>query len=195
MASITGHARLTTYSLPVADVKVKLVPFHLTYDGLDIPPHAASRFTGNCLVRANFPDSKLAMKVYYILPHTHALATRFFTDVLGGPDDGAALLEVEGFSSDAHGRAFDPPIDMSKSNGFSFGCQYFNPRSENVKWGFGTQEMCEMLGFADSSTGFESTVGTAVPAGMDGDVQLFTGPCTTLAFPWDHMKPGGPGPM
>jgi hypothetical protein len=195
MESITGHARLTMFTLPVADVKVKLVPFHLTYDGLDIPPHATSRFTGDCFVRANFPDSKLAMKIYYILPHTHALATKFFTKVLGGPDDGTSLLEVEGFSSDAHGRSFDPPIDMAKANGISFGCQYFNPRSQDVKWGFGDQEMCELLGFADSSTGFESTVATAVPAGMDGDVQLFTGDCSTLAFPWDNMKPGGPGPM
>ncbi|MFT3768962.1 MAG: hypothetical protein QM820_26275 [Minicystis sp.] len=194
-APVTGHAKLSLYSLPLADVKVKLVPFHLTYDALDIPPHSASRFTGNCAVADQFPGGKLDLNVYYILPHSHALATRFFVDVLGGPDDKKNLLEVKGFTSEAHGRAFDPPLDMSKAQGFSFGCEYFNPRSESVGWGFGDQEMCELLGFADGTRAFESHVGAADPDGTEGTTQLFTGPCATLAFPWDQQKPGGPGPM
>ena len=32
-------------------------------------------------------------------------------------------------------------------------------------------------------------------AGTEGGVQLSTGDCSTFAIPWDHMKPGGPGPM
>jgi hypothetical protein len=195
MAAITGHARLSVYSLPVADVTVKLAPFHLTYDGLDIPPHASSRFTGNCAVGDSFPNKKLAMKVYYILPHTHAMANRFFVDVLGGPDDRKNLIEVKGFTSESHGLAFDPPVDMAAARGFSFGCEYFNPRSVAVKWGFGDQEMCELLGFADTATAFESHVATADPAGTDGQTELFTGDCSTAAFPWDNLQPGGPGPM
>ncbi|APR80107.1 Hypothetical protein A7982_05454 [Minicystis rosea] len=194
--AVTGHIELSLYSLPIADVKVKLVPFHLTYDGLNIPPHASSRFTGNCAIASQFPGGKLDLSVYYILPHTHAMATRFFVDVLGGPDDKKNLIEVKGFTSEAHGRAFDPPLDMSKADGFSFGCEYINQRSEAVGWGFGDQEMCELLGFADATRAFESSVDAADPAGTDENgMQLFSGPCSTFAFPWDHTKPGGPGPM
>jgi hypothetical protein len=193
-STITGKVSLTLYSLPKADVKVKLVPFHLSYDGLDIPPHATSRFTGNCSLADKFPNGKLDMRVYYILPHTHSLATRFFVDVLGGPDDKKSLIEVDGFTKEAHGRAYDPPVDLSPATGLSFGCQYFNPRADAVKWGVGDQEMCELLGFAESTTAFESRVPDATTDGTDGDVQLFTGSCGTIAFAWDFNKPGGPGP-
>ena len=54
--------------------------------------------------------------------------------------------------------------------------------------------MCEMLGFADEPLAYESTVATAVSAGTDGSTQLFTGPCNTIAFPWDFTKAGGPPP-
>jgi hypothetical protein len=193
-APITGKLSLKIYSLAPADVKVKLVPFHLTYDGLDIPPHATSRFTGDCSLADKFPSGKLDMKVYYILPHTHSLATRFLVDVIGGPDDKKRLFEVEGLTKEANGRAYDPPVDLSAADGLSFACQYVNPRADAVKWGFGDQEMCEMLGFADSTTAFESRVPDANAAGTDGDVQLFTGTCGTIAFAWDFNKPGGPGP-
>jgi hypothetical protein len=194
-SDVTGSVKLSMYALPVDEVKIKLVPFHLTYDGLNIPPHATSRFTGNCAVGDEFPAKLLAMKVHYILPHTHAMASGFFVDVLGGPDDGKRLIELKGFTSEAHGLAFDPPIDMAEAKGFSFGCEYVNTRAEAVGWGFGDQEMCELLGFAESQRAFESRVDTADPAGSEGEVQLFTGDCGTIAYPWDHKKPGGPGPM
>jgi hypothetical protein len=193
--SVTGHVRLSLYTLPLADVGVKLVPFHLTYEGLNIPPHASSRFTGSCAVSEQFPGSTLAMKVYYVLPHTHSMATRFFLDVLGGPRDGENMIEVKGFTSEAHGRAYDPPIEMQGANGYRFGCEYENLRDEYVIWGFGDKEMCELLGFADSAYAFESSIDTADADGTDGSLQLFTGPCFTIAFPWNHDKAGGPGPQ
>jgi hypothetical protein len=134
------------------------------------------------------------MKVYYILPHTHALASRFFVNVMGGPEDNGSLIDVIGFNGEARGRAYDPPVDLTGAEGLTFGCEFNNPRDVSVGWGFGDQEMCELLGFADSGVGFESSVGAADPAGTDGDISLFTGPCSTLAFAWDHDKPGGPPP-
>lgn len=190
---VTGHVRLGVYTLAVEEVTVKLVPFHLTYQGLAIPPHATSRFTGECKVAAQYPDG-FDLKVYYTLPHTHSLATRFFLDILGGDHEGQSLLDVRGFNTDAHGRAFDPPIDMSDALGFRFGCEYNNPRADEVGWGFGDQEMCEVLGFADTSMAFDSSVEEAQPDGEEGAVQRFTGACNTLAFPWDFNKPGGPPP-
>lgn len=197
-APITGTVTLTLYTLPRAEVRVKLVPFHLTYEELAIPPHATSRFTGDCALEDRFQaaaQTPFAMDIYYILPHYHALGTRFFLDVKGGPEDGRKLFNVSGFDSEPHGRAYDPPLAVQGAEGLRFGCEFENPRSETVEWGFGDKEMCEMLGFADSEVVFESSVGEVIPAGQEGETQLFTGGCSTLAFKWDHDKPGGPGPV
>jgi len=180
--AIAGHAEMTIYSLEPADVRVRLQPFHMTYDGLDIPPQSTSRFTGDCDLSDAFGAS-LDMTLYYALPHTHALGTRFFFQVLGGPDDGKSLLDVDGFNSEARGRLYDPPLDLAGGTGLRFGCEFENPRDVSVGWGFGDQEMCEMLGFAEMDLVFESRVDEAVADGTDRGTQLFTGSCSTLAIP------------
>ncbi len=196
-SDVTGHARLTLYTLPVGDVKVKLAPFHVTYETLDIPPRATSRFYSDCELDTEFQGVTQApfdMKVYYVLPHTHALGTRFFLELVGGPNDGQSIIDVTGFNSEARGKAYDPPVDVKGATGLRFGCEFDNPRDESVHWGFGDQEMCEALGFAESEVGFESRVSNVEPQAADGKTQVFTGKCNTLAFKWDHNKPGGPTP-
>lgn len=183
--AIRGRAEMTIYALASADVRVRLAPFHLTYEALDIPPLSTSRFTGTCELTEPFQDAAgtpLEMTLYYALPHTHALGSRFFFEVVGGPDDGRSLLDVEGFNSEARGRLYDPPIDLTGATGLRFGCEFDNPRQVSVGWGFGDQEMCEMLGFAEMDIVFESRVDEANAAGTDGDTTLFTGPCSTLAI-------------
>jgi hypothetical protein len=187
-ADATGKVTITLYSIPRADVRVRLAPFHLDYHALDIPPMAVSRFTGDCdLTQAwmSAAGTTPNAKIYYILPHTHALGSRFFVELRGGPGDGMRLMDLRGFGGEARGRAYDPPIDISGSSGFRFGCEFDNPRAESVKWGFGDQEMCEMLGFAESPVVFESRVSQGQPAGSDGATQLFSGSCETLAVPFD----------
>jgi hypothetical protein len=194
---ITGSARLTLYTLAAEEVAVKLVPFHLTYTGLELPPHATSRFTGECALDDRFlaaSGNPFRIDIYYVLPHYHVLGTRFFLEVLGGPAAGTSLFDVQGFDSEPHGRAYDPPLRVEGATGLRFGCEFENPRSESVGWGVGDQEMCETLGFADSEVVFESRVESAAAAGQDGEVQMFTGPCNTLALLWDHDKEGGPAP-
>lgn len=196
-APVTGSARLTLYTLAPEEVQTKLVPFHLTYEGLALPPRASSRFTGQCALNDRFLAAggvPFGLDIYYILPHHHALGTRFFLEVLGGPEAGRSLFDVQGFDSEPHGRAYDPPLAVHGAEGLTFGCEFENPRDESVGWGFGDQEMCEVLGFADSTVVFESSVDSAEAAGADGEVQQFTGPCDTLALPWDHDKEGGPPP-
>ncbi len=179
--AVTGHAHLTLYSLAEADVKIKLGTFHLEYDALDIPPHSSVRYTGQCSVAAAYEDATkqpFSPSVYYLLPHTHTLATAFFARVLGGPNDGSSLLDLGSYSGEAHGRAFDPPISLAGADGIEFGCQYTNPRSDSVGWGFGDQEMCELFGFADLSSFLQARVNVATPNGDDGSVELFDGPCS-----------------
>ena len=193
-ATVTGNVKLTIYAIPPEEVSVKLTPFHVTYDELAIPPHATSRFSGVCELDSQFQNvtgTPFAPKIHYVLPHTHALGTRFFLEVSGGPNDGQSIIDVRGFNGEARGRQYIPPLDLAGATGLRFGCEFENPRDDEVNWGFGDQEMCEALGFAESPVVFESRIYEANPDGADGEIQLFTGPCSTLALPWDPNLPGG----
>ncbi|MFO0547270.1 MAG: hypothetical protein U0271_02720 [Polyangiaceae bacterium] len=185
---VTGHASLSLYTLDKSAVEVSLAPFHLTYDTLDIPPHASSRFSGTCDLADNWATAvggSVALTLYYGLPHTHKLGTRFFLEAVGGPRDGEVLLDVRGFNGEARGTYYEPPVDLSGITGLKFGCEFENPRDEAVHWGFGDQEMCEMLGFIAAPVAFESRISEVVPDGSDGDMPLFTGACGTLMIPWE----------
>jgi hypothetical protein len=193
---VTGHARLSLYPLPLAQVKIKLVPFHLVFSKLDIPPTATSRSQAKCDVDSSFQSAvnhALDAKVYYILPHFHALGRHFFVKRMGGAHDGQVVFDATGAAGEARGRAMDPPIDLAGDDGMAFGCDFQNDTPDPVHYGFGNQEMCELLGFADSPLAWESTV-TAVGADTSaaGALPTYTGPCSTLAFQYDFTKPGGP---
>lgn len=185
--AVTGHAKLTLYTVPEAEVAHKLTPFHLTYDTLDIPPHASSRFGGACTLDADYQaavGAPYAPKLYYALPHTHKLGTRFFMNVVGGPNDKQTLIDISGFNGEARGRNYDPPVDLAGSNGLAFGCEFENPTDVAVHWGFGDQEMCEMLGFMEMDAAFESRIEEVIPQADDGDIKTFTGACKSTMIPW-----------
>jgi hypothetical protein len=193
---ITGNAKLSLYALEESDVKVKLTPFHLVFTGLNIPPYADSRFSSECDLESKFAANGIPFKmdIYFVLPHYHSLGRSFFLDVAGGKQDKERIFEVGAYDGEAHGRNYDPPYSVTDATGLSFGCDFTNPRGDYIQYGLGDQEMCEMLGFAKSEMAFESDAQTSEPAGQDGKTQLFTGPCTSLAFKWDQDKPGGKGP-
>jgi hypothetical protein len=134
------------------------------------------------------------MKVHYLLPHTHRLGTRFFAEVLGGPNDGETILDVRGFNGEARGRFFETPIDLTGSMGFRFGCEWENPDDRVVEWGFGDDEMCECLGYTAGDLIFEARVNTIESDGTDGEIQVFTGACDNISIQYDKNNPGGPGP-
>ncbi|MBM4361390.1 MAG: hypothetical protein FJ104_01825 [Deltaproteobacteria bacterium] len=195
--AVTGHARLTLHAIPGDDVSVKLAPFHLTYDTLAIPPKQRSRFVGECDIDKPSRDTlgrAFDAKLYFLLPHTHALGDRFFLEVFGGPDDGKSLFDVYGFDGEARGQYYEPAVDLAGATGFRFGCEFENPRDETIGWGFGDQEMCETLGFIASDIAFESRVSEVNEAPSADSVPTFTGACSTLAFPYSQEQPGGPPP-
>jgi hypothetical protein len=188
---VTGQVSLRIFSIPESAVTVKLAPFHLSYDGLNLPARSRSRFSGECELETHYRSTAgtpLELSVYFILPHTHSLGTRFFTEVAGGPNDGATLIDVTGFNEEARGQRYTPPVDVTGATGLRFGCEFDNPRAVDVGWGFGDQEMCECLGFADSRLAFESRIEEAVPDGVENGIQRFTGACSTIAFDWSQKQ-------
>ena len=57
-------------------------------------------------------------------------------------------------------------------------------RPGSAGWGFGTQEMCELFGFAETPDFFQGHVATGMAAGTDSKgVQLFTGDCLSEVIP------------
>ena len=192
---------LVLYTIPTDEVQVKLTPFRLTYFALDIPPGGTSQFTGTCDVAESLEglnQGPMEMKLYYALPHLHSLGTGFRLEVAGGEKDGEMIFEQEGYGSDPFGRVFDPPIDLTGSNGLRFTCTYNNPREETVGWGIGDQEMCVMLGFAESPIAFDGSVNEGAltqpesgEAGLEIAPVQNSGPCVVNGFPFDQTKAGG----
>jgi len=179
-------ARMTLGLTHPKNVDTVVAPFRLSYYDLEIPPDTQSRFTGGCEMAEPYRNKAghpFDMKIYYVLPHYHGLGNYFGLEILGGPRDGAQLFELTGFNAEANGQMFDPPIDLGDAEGLRFTCGYDNPRDETVGWGIGDQEMCVMLGFADSDAVIDAAVndGNRVVDERDG-VVYNEGPCSVLSF-------------
>ena len=80
--------------------------------------------------------------------------------------------------------------------GLTFGCEFENPRPDEVGWGIGDQEMCVMAGFAETKMAFDAVVsdGAGSVTGTQDGIVMNTGACGLIGFPWYHDKEGGTGP-
>lgn len=168
-------------------VEVVVAPFRFSYFDLHIPAGTRTRHASTCGFDDDYYNAigvPLDLKLYWVMPHFHYLGDQFTVDVVGGPEDGRNLYTLDGFDADANGRAFDPPVDLSGATGLSFSCGFDNWRDKDIGWGIGDQEMCVMLGLADSRAIMDLSVqaGSEV-VGEDGDRLLNEGPCSVLALP------------
>jgi hypothetical protein len=171
------------------DVSIVLTPFRLSYLDLQIPPLAESHFTGRCDTLAEkymgATGQPLDIKLHYVLPHYHYLGNYFNLTFTGGGGelDGQTVYEHSGFDGGANGLTFDPPLDISSITGLRYTCGYDNWRDVEVNWGIGDQEMCVMLGLAESRVLMDITVtgGTVAVGQTPEGVYEFEGPCGVLA--------------
>jgi hypothetical protein len=192
---VTTSLTLRLYTIALEDVKVKLTPFRLTYFGLDIPAKSTAEFGSDCDLETMFQavdDKALDIKLHYVLPHYHGLGHGFRLGIYGGDRDGETLYELGTFTSDPFGKLFDPPVDLTGATGLSFSCTYLNPWDKDVGWGIGDQEMCVMLGFAESTVAFDASVQEGESLGPDSDgIIQNTGECNAAGFKFSQEKPGG----
>ncbi|MEM9453132.1 MAG: hypothetical protein AAGF11_03075 [Myxococcota bacterium] len=170
------------------EVNVVTAPFRLTYYDLDIPGFTEARFSSDCSfasIYENATDRPLDLKLYYLLPHYHYLGNYFDLTIMGGPSDGQSVFRLDGFNADANGQAFPDPIDLSGAEGFRFSCGYDNWTDQTIGWGIGDQEMCVMLGLADSAMLMDGSVGSGSGqvVGTEGDILLNEGPCDVIGLP------------
>ena len=195
--AVETHMTIGLETIPPAELETKLVPARIEFNALTIDPMATSSFTTECDFAAAHEEvvgAPLAYDIYYALPHYHELGIRAELALAGGPRDGEVVFRTDGFG-EASGVAFDPPIDVAGAgaHGLRFTCTFDNPRSEEVGWGIGDQEMCVIALFADSAIAFQGNARSSEVTGTaaDGTVE-HTGPCQGFGILWDHDKPGGP---
>jgi hypothetical protein len=168
------------------DVTVVTAPFRFSYTDLQIPPMRQSRFSGDCDLASTYEGSAgkpLDLKLYYVTPHYHYLGNFFDLTISGGPRDGENVFRLDGFDAGSNGQSFDPPIDLTGADGFRFTCGYDNWRDVSVGWGIGDQEMCVMLGLADSAMLMDGTVPTGQIVGEEDDIVMSEGTCQVIGLP------------
>lgn len=168
------------------DVTAVMTPFRLSYLDLHIPPKSEAHFTGDCDLASVYQQAAgkpLDLKLYWVLPHYHYLGNYFRVQVIGGPRDGEVIHGLDSFNAEANGKALDPPLDLTGARGLRFTCGYGNPRDTSVEWGIGDQEMCVMLGFADSAVLMDaSVVGENHVDGLVDGVVRNSGPCVGIGL-------------
>ncbi len=167
-------------------VDVVTAPFRLSYTALDIPPFGESHFSGDCEIKSLYETQSggpLDLTLYYVLPHYHYLGSYFDLSILGGPRDGESVFRLDGFNADANGAALEPPLKLDGAEGLSFTCGYDNWRDVSIGWGIGDQEMCVMLGLADSKVLMDASVGDGAVVGKDGEILLNSGKCGVIGLP------------
>lgn len=193
----TMHIALDT--IPPPEVTAKLAPARIQYHDLHLDPTARSSFTTECTFDDAYMKNvgvPLHYQLMYTLSHYHKLGAYTQLSIVGGPRDGEVLMRHDG-NGDNYGNAIDNPVDLGAigARGLRLTCGFDNPRTVQVGWGIGDQEMCVVALQAVTEIGFDGDVvagaGQKVGVTGDGEVQ-YQGPCTLQAFPWDFNKPGGP---
>lgn len=186
-AEVSTQLFMTLGLVHPLDVEVILTPFRLSYLDLDIPALSKSHFTGICNDLGerykNATGNPIDIKLHYVLPHFHYLGNYFNLTFEGGSFAGEPVYVLDGFNGEANGHVYNPPLDLTGVTGVRYTCGYDNWRDVNVGWGNGDQEMCVMLGLAESKIMFDGTVtGGTAAVGMDGDVIKYEGSCALLTI-------------
>lgn len=186
--AMIAHLRLTLGMVHPREVEVLLKPFRLTYYALDIPAGSEARYTAECDLDSLYQQiagRPMDMKVYWLLPHYHYLGNYFRAEIIGGPNDGELLHGIDRFDAEANGKAFDSPVDFTGATGIRMTCGFRNPTDEEVGWGIGNQEMCVMLGLADTAVMMDAWVDddTNTDDGVADGIFRRSGPCEGLAVP------------
>jgi hypothetical protein len=197
-ADVTTTMHLAITTVPPSQVQAKLAPARMSYYDLTLEPTAHSAFTMECDLATAYDDvwhRPLVYTLYYVLVHYHQLGIYQQLEILGGPRDGEVIMRHDGFGDNA-GHAIEPPLDLAAAGatGLRLTCGFNNPRTAQVGWGIGDQEMCVMALQAVTDIGYDAYVDNSALVGTSPTGEtLHRGPCSVTSFPWDFAKPGGQG--
>lgn len=176
------EAEMDIVTIPEAEVHTRLHGLAFDYLDLEIPPRMESEFAMDCDF-TNGTGDPIDFDIFYVLPHYHELGVGMRLELIGGERDGEILWESRSRVGEPLGESFDPPLGLGGASGLRVTCIYDNPRSEEVGYGIGDQEMCLMLAFTDSQFtwggGVLSFSDNAEVSRSDG-VSYNEGPCRMI---------------
>jgi hypothetical protein len=168
------------------EVTLELAPLLIQYLPLEIPPMQRAQFSTACdldAVHQRELGRPLDVRIHYVLPHYHGLGESLRLEAVGGPRDGEVVFETDALLGEAWGTRLDPPYDLTGATGLRLTCTYDNPTSRTVVWGIGEDEMCVVVGFADSELMFGGGVLETEDSRViadDGALRDTEGDCTIL---------------
>ena len=168
------------------DVETIAMPWRLDNSELDIPAGAEVRFDTSCKLDAQYEfkaKEPFAPKIFWVLPHYHALGNYFRLDILK-PDGDETLFELSGFNAEANGFTYNPPVDMAGATGLRFSCGYHNPGSRRVTYGLAADdEMCTMLLFTDAAQRLNTAVWEVDSVNTVDGIETRYGKCSAIFLP------------
>jgi hypothetical protein len=182
---------------PIAEADVVHVLAGLSFENesIALPPHLKSRFTVECDLGPKHEalfGRPVDFKLYYALPHYHALGIGETFEAIRDSDGGSDMIwETANKIGDRLGGTIDPPFDLTGHSKLRFACEFDNPRDVTVGWGVGDQEMCIIVAYTDSTyTWGGGVVGPEDPgpgvAGVDGVVDFIAPTCQVLVADAEH---------
>jgi hypothetical protein len=140
-----------------------VVPFAWDYNKFTIPSNSVYTVSADC----TFPSSD-GMKIVSALPHMHKLGTALTASFLGGPLAGKPFIDSKGYDpADGVLLQFDPPLDLSHADGFTFSCTWDNTFDKPITFGYGDNEMCILFGY-----GYPAEAAYSALAGPNGCVAI-----------------------
>jgi len=119
-------------------------PFLWMYNNFSIPPRQMYTASADCFLPNDHPS-----KIVTMLPHMHALGRSLKGSFIGGPHDGHAFLDSEGYNPDDGVLVqYEPPVDLTEAEGVRFECTWQNTFDKTIVEGVGDNEMCMVFGYA-----------------------------------------------
>lgn len=178
---------MTLAPIAEADVVTELAGISFLNQALALPPNMDSKFTLECdlseshqRVLGRDPD----FNIYYALAHYHDLGTALTVEAVRPDGTSATVFTTANAVGDSLGGLIEPLFSMQGFTKLRFSCEFFNPRSDVVRWGVGDQEMCVFLAFTDSAYNFGGGV-TAVTEPLNpelvGNTMTYSNPCSVFA--------------
>jgi len=152
-AQIEIRPTIALTMIPEVEVVTRLAGVTFQDQALALPANRQSRFTVECdlserhrALTGGDPD----FNIYYALAHYHELGTGLTLEAVRPDGTATTVYSTATHAGDTLGGPIAPVFSMAGFTKLRFSCDFYNPRAEVVRWGFGDQEMCVFLAFSDS---------------------------------------------
>jgi hypothetical protein len=191
-AQIEIRPNISLTPIPEAEVVTRLAGITFQDQALALPANRQSRFTVECELAERHraltgvdPD----FNIYYALAHYHELGTGLTLEAIRPDGTATTVYDTATHVGDTLGGPIAPLFNMAGFTRLRFSCNFYNPRAEVVKWGFGDQEMCVFLAFSDSP--YTWAGGANEPDAPENETPVgnalhYTSPCSVYATDSRH---------